>query len=197
LAKKNKKEKKKAKKQEKKEGKKELKEKKPIQKKPVTIKRKDIGTDARYIVRIANKDLDGTKSIQMALIELKGIGIRLGEMMAKTFEKKTGIKKEEFIGKIPEEKDKILEEIVLNPKKYGIPEWALNRKKDWETGENKHLIMGELEFSKRNDLQRLSETKSYRGLRLTWGLTVRGQKTKSTHRGKGGTIGVMKKDAKK
>ena len=41
----------------------------------------------------------------------------------------------------------------------------------------------------------MSETKSYKGLRHTWGLTVRGQRTKSTHRGKGGVVGVLKKDA--
>jgi len=29
-----------------------------------------------------------------------------------------------------------------------------------------------------------------------WGLPVRGQRTKSTHRGKGGTVGVSKKDTK-
>jgi hypothetical protein len=30
-----------------------------------------------------------------------------------------------------------------------------------------------------------------------WGLPVRGQKTKSTHRGKGGVVGVTKKDVAK
>ncbi len=197
--KKEKKDKKKQAKQQKKQSKekKETKNKKTGSKKPVMVKKKNIGENARYIVRIANKDIDGTKKIKIALTELKGIGTRISEMMAKAFEKETGIKKEEYLGKIPEEKDKILEDIVLNPKKYGVPEWALNRKKDWETGETKHLVMGELQFTKRTDLQRLSETKSYRGLRLAWNLPVRGQRNKSTHRGKGGTIGVRKKDAKK
>ncbi|MBN2127052.1 MAG: 30S ribosomal protein S13 [Candidatus Diapherotrites archaeon] len=173
------------------------KEKKAVVKKPMLAKRKDIGADARYIVRIVNKDLDGTKTIKMALTDMKGIGIRTADMLAKVFEKETGIKKEEYLGKIPEDKDKVLEEIVLNPAKYGLPEWTLNRRNDVETGESKHLVMGDLDFTKRNDYQRLSEVKSYRGIRLSLGLTVRGQRTKSTHRGKGGTVGVLKKDAKK
>jgi len=55
--------------------------------------------------------------------------------------------------------------------------------------------MNDLDFSVRTDIQRLADIKSYRGLRLSWGLTVRGQRTKSTHRGKGTVVGVMKKDA--
>ena len=57
--------------------------------------------------------------------------------------------------------------------------------------------MGDLEFTTRKDIQRLSEIKSYRGLRHGWGLTVRGQRTRSTHRGKGPVVGVMKKEVKK
>ncbi|MBI2597713.1 MAG: 30S ribosomal protein S13 [Candidatus Diapherotrites archaeon] len=53
-----------------------------------------------------------------------------------------------------------------------------------------------MEFSKRQDFQRLSEIKTYRGLRHGWGLPVRGQRTKSTHRGKGPVVGVLKKEAK-
>ena len=56
--------------------------------------------------------------------------------------------------------------------------------------------MADLDFTIRKDVQRMNETKSYKGLRLSWGLTVRGQRTKSTHRGKGPVVGVQKKDAK-
>lgn len=154
-------------------------------------------TELRLIVRIAGKDLNGKSRIPKALMELKGINHRMAKMMAKKVEQETGIKWDSKIGEVPEDKDKKIEEIVLNPKKFNIPLWSLNKQKEYETGENKHLIMAELDFELRKNLQRLSKIKSYRGLRLGWGLTVRGQKTKSTHRGKGPVVGVVKKDTKK
>ncbi len=153
--------------------------------------------ELRLIVRIANKDLSGEKRIAKALMELKGISQRMGKIIAKEFEKETRIKEDTKLGDIPENMDKKMEEIVLNPEKFGIPKWSLNKQKEYDSGEDKHLIMSELEFDERKNFQRMSKIKSYRGLRRGWGLTVRGQKTKSTHRGKGPVVGVMKKDAKK
>ncbi|MFH1664374.1 MAG: 30S ribosomal protein S13 [archaeon] len=153
--------------------------------------------ELRLIVRIATKDLNGKSPIPKALMELRGISHRMAKIIAKKFEKETGIKWNSKIGELSESMDKKLEEIVLHPEKFGVPLWSLNKQKEYETGEDKHMIMGDLEFEMRKNLQRLSKIKSYRGLRLGWGLTVRGQKTKSTHRGKGPVVGVMKKDAKK
>jgi len=150
----------------------------------------------RYIVRIAGKDLDGSLPIERSLTAIKGVSQRMAKNVAIAFEKKTGVLLETPIGKLTDEQDKTLENVLLNPKANNIPTWTYNRQRDLETGENIHLVTNELEFSKRQDLQRLSEIKSYRGLRNAWGLTVRGQRTRSTHRGKGGVVGVLKKDAK-
>lgn len=152
--------------------------------------------EIRYIVRIAGKDLNGNLPICIALNSIKGLSHRTSKNAAIVFERETKIPFDSKLGLIPEDMDKKLEEIVLNPEKFGIPDWSMNRQKDLETGQNKHLLMADLDFSLRNDLKRMNETKSYKGLRHSWGLTVRGQRTKSTHRGKGGTVGVLKKDAK-
>lgn len=150
--------------------------------------------DIRYIVRIANKDLNGKKPIYKALSELRGISLRYGKIVSRKFEEETGISSNTRLGDLSEEQDKKLEEIVLNPQKYGVPEWVYNRRKDPEEGTNKHLVMSDLDFSLRADRQRLGKIKSYRGIRLLAGLTVRGQRTKSTHRGlKRGVVGVEKK----
>ena len=151
----------------------------------------------RHIVRVASKDLNGNLPIYRALTKIKGLGIRMGKNVAIVFEKETGIKYNSKLGSLPENFDKTLEDVVLNPKKHGIPIHCLNKQKEYASGEDKHLVMADLDFKARTEFQRLNEIKSYRGLRRSWGLTVRGQRTKSTHRGKGGTIGVMKKDAKK
>ena len=150
----------------------------------------------RYIVRIAGKDLNGSLPISMALTGIKGVGHRMAKNISIAFEKQSGISHDSLIGKIPEEQEKRLEEIVLLPSKFGVPAWALNRKKDYESGNDLHLVSNDLALALRQDLSRLNEIKSYRGLRHSWGLPVRGQRTKSTHRRKGGVVGVMKKEAK-
>ena len=152
--------------------------------------------ETRYIVRIANRDLDGNLPIYRALSAIKGISYRLGVMIAVEFEKQSGIPFDAKLGTMGEEKDSELEKIIQSPAQHGIPEWALNRRKNFETGKSWHTVGAELDLELRKDLQRLSMIKSYRGLRHVWGLPVRGQRTKSTHRGKGPVVGVTKKDAK-
>jgi len=150
-----------------------------------------------YIVRVIGKDLDGTKSVESGLQGIKGIGQRVGGIIANEFRKEASVSKSKRLGELTPEEIKKLEEVILAPEKHKLPNWTLNRQKDVETGVNKHLTMNDLAFSLRNDLTRLAEIKSYVGLRHMWGLPVRGQKTKSKHRGKGGTVSVTKKDVGK
>lgn len=151
----------------------------------------------KYIVRIASTDLDGKRPIYMALTGIKGIGHRLGLIIARVFEKETGISFDEKIGNLEDEHVKKLEEILKDPLAYGIPEWALNRRKEFATGKTRLALGHDLDFAIREDIKRLNEIKSYRGLRHAWGLPVRGQRTKSTHRGKGKVVGVIRKEAKR
>ncbi|MBT4870607.1 MAG: 30S ribosomal protein S13 [Candidatus Diapherotrites archaeon] len=153
--------------------------------------------EINYIVRVVGKDLDGTRTVSESIQGLKGISHRTGQIIANKFNKENNVPITKKLGELTPEEVKKLEDIVANPSKHGLPTWALNRRRDYDTGEDKHLTMNDLDFQLRNDFQRLAEIKSYRGLRHTWGLPVRGQKTKSTHRGKGGTVGVSKKDSKK
>ncbi len=155
------------------------------------------GQDIRYIVRVANKDLDGTLPIARSLMSIKGIGNRMANVMAASFEAKTGTAADTLMGKIPETQDAVLEGIVGNPAEHGIKEWMFNRRNDFTTGKSSHLVMNDLDFTLRNDLMRLGQVKSYRGLRLQWGLTVRGQKTKTSFRKQGKAVGVSKKENKK
>ena len=149
------------------------------------------------IVRITGKDLVGTKTIGSSLRGIKGIGQRIGGIITNKFCLENKLDKNTKLGDISPKQVKEIEDMVLNLEKNGLPQWTLNRQNDYDTGENKHLTMNDLDFQSRNDFGRLAEIKSYRGLRRSWGLTVRGQKTRSTHRRKGGTVGVTKKDNKR
>lgn len=153
--------------------------------------------EINYIVRVAGKDLDGTKPVEYAVQGLKGVGPRIAEVLVSKFIKEIKTTRQKKLGELSAEEVSRLEELILNPEKHGVPIWAMNRRKDIETGKDKHLIMNDLAFSLKKDFERMGEMKSYKGLRHISGLTVRGQKTKSRHRGKGGTVGVSKKDAGK
>ena len=150
-----------------------------------------------YIVRVVGKDLDGTKSIESGLQGIKGIGHRMAGIIAIEFRKANKVPQEKRLGELTNEEIKKLEEIITAPEKHKMPMWVFNRQKDVETGKDRHVTMNDLMFSLRKDVSRMAEVKSYKGLRHMWGLPVRGQKTKSRHRGKGGTIGVIKKDQAK
>lgn len=150
--------------------------------------------EVRLIVRILNKDLKGEKPLFMSLQGIKGIGQRLGHVIALKFQQETGIPYNVPMGTIPETADKKLEDIISNPLKYQIPEWMLNRQNTYETGESIHQTQNELDFTIRNDLERMKRIKSYRGIRHMFGQPVRGQRTRSSFRTRGRTVGVQKKD---
>ena len=71
----------------------------------------------------------------------------------------------------------------------------LNRRKDLETGEDKHLLGTDLMIAKDNDLKLLKKTKSYIGLRHQRRLPVRGQRTQSNFRNKRKVKKVVKKSS--
>ena len=48
---------------------------------------------------------------------------------------------------------------------FSIPEWMMNRNKDFETGVDMHIYGADLDFAKMNDIKRLQKVKTYRGLR--------------------------------
>jgi len=148
--------------------------------------------DFKHIVRVVNTDLDGRKQIAHALTKIKGVG----RMYANSICLIANVDKHHKTGELPEEQIKKLNEIIRNPSKYNVPDWMLNRRKDTLTGKDKHLLTSDLDFTRQQDFRRMSKTKSYRGLRLQAGLTVRGQRTKSNfRRNKGKVTGVKRSKA--
>lgn len=145
----------------------------------------------RYIVRIANTDLKGEKQIKMALHKIKGVKFMFSNFVC--FSAKVDPRKK--TGTLTDEEVKRLEDVIRNPAKYNCPTWLVNRKKDYETGQDMHLINTDLDLSVDADIKRMKKNKSYKGLRHMSGLTVRGQRTKSNFRKNKGkvSLGVVKK----
>ena len=132
----------------------------------------------KYMIRIANTDLNGEKPIVMALTKIKGVS----QMFANALVYVAGIDKTKKAGDLDENEEKRLNELIRSPKAAGIPEWMLNRRNDLETGEDTHLIGSDIAYSKDNDIKRMKKLKTYKGQRHAVGLPVRGQRTKSNFR---------------
>ena len=148
---------------------------------------KESTPETRLIVRIAGRDLDGKKPVKRAIWKIKGVSF----MFANAVVKKLGVQ-DKKVGDLSEQELKKLEDIISNPLKNGIPSWLCNRRRDVETGEDSHILEANLDIQKRFDVRRLMEIKSRRGLRHSWGLKVRGQRTKS-HPRRGSSVGVKRK----
>lgn len=148
--------------------------------------------DFKHIVRVANVDLPGEEPLAFALTNIKGIGYNFAHAICNA----ATLSKDVTVGNLSNEQILLLNKVVENPFQHGIPAWMCNHKKDYETGESKHLLTGTLTFVVENDLKRLKRLKTLRGVRHIKGLTVRGQRTRSNFRkNKGKVVGVQKKAA--
>ena len=146
----------------------------------------------QHIIRFAGTDIDGTQPVTYALTSVKGVGIRLANAIIE----KSGISPEARMGFLSSSEVEKIQDVLENPEKYGIPLWLLNRRKDRETGKDLHLLGSDLVLQTKNDVDDLKKMRSWRGFRHSYGLKVRGQRTKTTGR-KGKAIGVKKKQAQR
>lgn len=139
------------------------------------------------IIRIMSTDIEGGMSVYAGLTKIKGISWSYSNAICN----KLNIDKRKKISALTEEEIKKLSEFARNPK---MPAYLLNRKRDYETGENRHLIGTDLDLRKDLDVKRMKKIKSYRGLRHMAGQPVRGQRTQSHFRTKKSkSVGIKKK----
>lgn len=122
------------------------------------------------MARIVGVDLPNEKKVQFALTDIYGIGLSLARRMIED-------------AKIPEEKRvKNLTEEEISKLQKAIENFT---------------VEGDLRRVITQNIRRLEEIGSYRGIRHKRGLPARGQRTRSnsrTKRGKRQTVGAIKKE---
>ena len=140
------------------------------------------------IVRIMQTDIPGNKKILVGLTYIKGISWATSNALCK----KLQLDPNKRVSELDENEINQISEFLKNPQ---FPDFLINRRNDFETGENSHLITSNLEMKKEFDIRRLKKIRSYRGLRHAFGHPTRGQRTRSHFRGKGKkkAVGVKKK----
>jgi len=147
--------------------------------------------DFKHFVRVANTDLNGAKPIFNSLRQIKGVNFMFSNLICSLAK----IDRTKKTGELNEEEVKRIDAVIKDPLKAGTPKWMINRRKDVETGEDKHLISADLTFTQDNDIKIMKKIKTYRGVRHILNQPVRGQKTKSNFRENKGKVhlGVKKK----
>ena len=150
-------------------------------------KKVDRGPDFKYIVRLSNTDVDGEKNVVYGLTSIKGIGLHLATLIAD----KTGIDRHKKIGNLTDSQIEKLQETIDNVNQ-NAPSWMLNHRKDYDTGNDIHLIGSDIDMQLRDEINIMKKIRSYRGIRHESGLRVRGQRTRANNR-KGLALGVSKK----
>jgi small subunit ribosomal protein S13 len=142
------------------------------------------------VIRILSTDIPGSRNIYTGLTRIKGVSWGISNAICY----KLKIDKNRKVSSLSAEEIKIISDFIKNPQ---LPEFMLNRRKDFETGKTSHVVGSDLEVSKEFDIKRLKKIRSYRGWRHATGQPTRGQRTRSHFRTKGKgvrkAVGVMSK----
>ena len=150
---------------------------------------------ATSIIRIAGRDIDGNYKIVRGLMQIKGLGYGMAHAIAMAYEREHKISQETMMKDLSDPQVAQLEAFIREPQKLKeIPRFMLNRRKDFETGDDMHLVGIDLAVKTKQDIDNMIRIQTWRGHRHQYGQKVRGQRTRSTGR-TGATIGVMKKAA--
>lgn len=137
------------------------------------------------LVRIFGNDLPGGKNIYTGFTGIKGVSWSISNLICKKlkYDKRT---------KISDLKKEDITKVENFLKELDSPAFLKNRRKDFDSGEDKHLIGVNLDMRKDFDIKRLKQIKSYKGVRHSLKLPVRGQRTRSNFRKSGIAVGVKK-----
>lgn len=142
----------------------------------------------RQLIRIFNTDVSGNVTVGYGLTKIKGIGINF----AKAFCVRNNIKADQVVGTMTDVEVKELESKLKELKNMDY--WYKNRQKDYESGDDFHMLTSDLKFNTEFDIKRMQKVRTYKGIRHAAGLPVRGQRTKAHFR-HGKAVGVSKKKA--
>ena len=136
----------------------------------------------QHILRVLNTNLDGKVKVMFALTSIKGVGRRFSNVACK----KAEVDLTKRAVEITNDDIERIVAIIQNPLQFQIPDFFLNRRKDFKTGKTMHLSAQNFAGALRNDLERMKKIRRHRGLRHYWGTRVRGQHTCTTGRGVSG-----------
>ena len=84
----------------------------------------------RHIVRIAGKDIPGTKKTIIGISQIKGMGYNFAKAILDVLK----INPNSNVGFLTESQVVEIEKVMRNPTSVNIPPWYLKRRKDMQSG---------------------------------------------------------------
>ena len=144
----------------------------------VKAKRPDTFENTETLVRIFGYDIPGSRNLYVGLTRIKGISWALSNAVLL----KLGYSRTKKISELS--KDEI-QKIEATVRAMPVPDFMKNRRNDEETGKTTHLLTTDLDMQKDFDIKKMKKMKSYKGVRHSLKLPVRGQRTRSHFRAKG------------
>jgi small subunit ribosomal protein S13 len=151
------------------------------------MSKEEFGPDFRFLVRLANTDLDGKQNVVNALAGIKGINTRLARVLADH----AALPKTERIGNLSDAQIDTIATALEDVAAF-TPVWMRNRRMDPATGDDEHHVGSEIDLVLEEDINTLKKIRSWKGHRHDKNLPVRGQRTKANGR-TGATVGVQRK----
>ena len=124
----------------------------------------------RHILRVSGTDIDGTKKVVYGISKIRGVGPSFAMAIVRAAE----VKPELRMGDLSEGDVQKLENVMKDPAKYGLPPRIYNRRKDLESGRDMHLIGADLALSGKTDIDFMKDIRTWKGIRHSLGLKVRG-----------------------
>lgn len=155
-------------------------------------KEEAVDESLRGIVRIAGKDIKGHVPLKRALLRVRGFGHTTAKVASEVISQELGISPDTKSGSFTDEQIEKIDALLASIHKYNVPKFLLNRRKDFDSGEDMHVIMNDLIFAIRQDIEKEKKLYTWKGYRHAYGQKVRGQRTKNTGR-KGMALGVLRK----
>lgn len=109
----------------------------------------------------------------VALTAIPGVGRRVSNIICK----KAEVDMRKRAGELSADEIEKLVSILSDPKKFKIPGWMLNRRRDKVDGKSFQMVSNVIHTKLREDVEALKKVRAHRGLRHYWGVKVRGQHT--------------------
>jgi small subunit ribosomal protein S18e len=107
----------------------------------------------QHILRVLNTNIEGKRKVMFAMTRITGIGRRFSNVICK----KAEIDVDRRAGTLSNEEIEKLVAIINNPKQFKIPNYLLNRQKDFVTGKTTQQVINTLIGAVRNDIERLKK----------------------------------------
>jgi ribosomal protein S13 len=97
--------------------------------------------------------------VMYALTAIPGVGRRISNVICK----KAEIEMTKRAGELtPDEIEKVVA-ILQDPKKFNIPMWMVNRRRDKFDGKSSQLVSNQIASKLRDDLEHLKKVRAHRG----------------------------------